>query len=215
MRDTLFGDRDIWPPETVRDEALATEPWSLFQRANELIAIKDSAGAISTLRKIAETPEMESRIVLQAWHKLRKLGALPPPEKMKQVLGVVIEVGMPKGLDLLSAYPDHCARYYNFSGSAIIWEHPNDSLDVSIDHLLEAGAAVAQRIGPWEKDRPPAPANGIVRMNLLTPSGLHFGQGPFELMMKDPMGGPLLTLATQLMHNLIKIANEAKQTHHD
>jgi hypothetical protein len=38
---------------------------------------------------------------------------------------------------------------------------------------------------------------------MLVPSGLHFGQAPFEVLMGDQMGGPVITAAMQLMQALI------------
>jgi hypothetical protein len=212
MRDTLFGDTTPWPPATVTAASLAAEPWRSFVRANELQEAGNREGAIEVLLRIAETPSLESRIQLQAWHLLRGLGVKPSAEIAKNVLGVVIEVGMPKGLDLLAAYADHHARYWNFSGAGIVWEHPNSSFDDLIDRVLAAGAAIAKRIGPWEEPRRPAPAKGVARLNMLTPSGLHFGEGPLEHLVKDPMASPLLTAGTQLMQALIKLANESKQS---
>jgi hypothetical protein len=119
---------------------------------------------------------------------------------------VVVEVAMPKGLDLLAAYPDHSARYYNFSGSAIIWEHPDDSLDLTIDQLLGASRGVVARIGPWDKARPAPPPRDNARMSFLTPSGLHFGQGPMSALSRDPLGGRVLNLAVRLMQAMIQKA---------
>lgn len=150
-------------------------------------------------------PGLEAKFYLQAWHFLRELGEQAPKEKGKEVLGVVVEVGMPKGLDLVVAYADHRARYYNFSGAGVVWERPNDSLDEAINKLLKVGASVAQRIGLWKDARPPAPTKGSARINLLTPSGLHFGQGPMDTLSKDPMGGAVLNAAFQLMQELISL----------
>ena len=41
-------------------------------------------------------------------------------------------------------------------------------------------------------------------MNMLTPSGLHFGYGAFEELEKDPMGKALIDPATKLMLSLIE-----------
>jgi hypothetical protein len=122
-----------------------------------------------------------------------------PPVDTKQVWGVVVEVGLQGGLDLLAAYADHTARYYNYSGAGVVWDHP----DAPIDALLACGQTICDRIGPWEGARPAPPPNGQVRINLLTPSGLHFGQGPFELLSQDSLGGPALAAATALMQGLI------------
>ncbi|MEP7137564.1 MAG: hypothetical protein ABI904_21785, partial [Chloroflexota bacterium] len=85
------------------------------------------------------------------------------------------------------------------------WERPNDSLDAEIKALLEAGQKVANAIGPWDKERPAAPTNGNVRLNMLTPSGLHFGSGGFETLSKDPMGAALINPATALMLKLTQL----------
>jgi hypothetical protein len=126
-----------------------------------------------------------------------------PPVNAKQVRGVVVEVGLEGGLDLLAAYADQTARYYNYSGAGIVWERGDASLDAQIDVLLACGQTICDRIGPWEGERPAPPPTGQVRINLLTPSGLHFGQGPLELLSRDGLGGPALAAATALMQSLI------------
>jgi len=177
IRDTLFGDLplDEWQPKSPQ----ALEPWTSFARAKQSLDRSDKSGAITIFQSILAMPGLESRHHLQAWLFLRQLGVFPPAEKAKQVLGVVVEVGMDRGLDLVAAYPDHHARYYNFSGAGVVWEHPNNSLDKPIDDLLSAAIAAVKAIGPWDKERPAAPAAGQARINILTPSGLHFGQGPY------------------------------------
>jgi hypothetical protein len=51
--------------------------------------------------------------------------------------------------------------------------------------------------------RPAAPPTGQVRINLLVPSGLHFGQGPLDALSRDPLGGPVIAAEMQLMQGLI------------
>ena len=148
-------------------------------------------------------PNLEPRHYLQAWHFLRQNGQPVPAAIAKQVYGVVIEVGMPKGLDLLAAYSDYAVRYYNFSGSGVVWEHPDTSLNALIDPLLEASKTVVDKIGPWDQPRPAPPKNGQARMNFLTPSGLHFGQASMEALARDPMAGRVIQSATQLMMALV------------
>jgi hypothetical protein len=213
IRDALFGDLPLASFLDISPQALASEPWASFVRASQCLDSGDTPAAIEVLQQVLQLPRLEPRFYLQAWHFLRDSGVNPPPEKAKELLGVVVEVGMPKGLDLVAAYPDHCARYYNFSGAGVVWEKPSDQLDGAIDDLLEKGAAVLARIGPWDGSRPDAPPNGQVRINLLTPSGLHFGQGPMNAISKDPMGGPVLRSAFNLMQELIKVAKDKGQTH--
>jgi hypothetical protein len=207
VRETLFGDlpRDRWPEG--RAESF---PWTAFADARSHLADSRPADAVASWRAVLAHAGLESRHYLQAWHFLRQQDQGPPPEAVKQVLGVVVEVGMPRGLDILAAYADRSARYYNFSGAAVVWERPDDSLDALVEQLLGAGAGVAARIGPWKAARPPAPKAGQVRLSLLTPSGLHFGQGPLDGFQRDPLAGPVLQAATQLLRALTRKPNRAE-----
>jgi hypothetical protein len=113
-------------------------------------------------------------------------------------------------LDILAAYTDHSARYFNYSGAAIIWEHPDTSLDRQIDRLLETANKILLQIGVWEGPRPPAPPTGHARISMLAPAGLFFGQAPLETLASDPLAGPAVTAATQLMQALIAKAEAGR-----
>jgi hypothetical protein len=209
-RDALFGDIPL--PRLLgmfKPEALSVEPWKTLHRANSAMNSGDTQAAVQALRGLLETPQLESRVILQAWHALRSLGEKPPEPIQKQLLGVVVEVGMPKGLDLLATYADHRARYCNYSGAGIVWERPDDKLDEPIDDVLRKGSEVVSKIGPWRGVRPPAPSDGQARINLLTPSGLHFGEGTMDQLGKDPMGGAVLGSAISLMQRLIELSGRA------
>ena len=208
IRETLFGDMPLeqWP----RDDSTSNVfPWSAFASARSHLAAGNKVAAVDGWRQILQQTDLEPRQYLQAWHFLRQHGQQPPPEVAKQVLGVVIEVGMPGGLDLLAAYPDHSARYYNFSGAGVVWEHPDTSLDSAIDQLLEASKLIVDKIGPWEESRPAPPPHDQARLCFLTPSGLHFGQAPMSVLSRDPMAGRVLHLATVLMQALIAKSNKS------
>lgn len=203
LRDTLFGDKpmSMWP----EGDDKTGEPWNLFVEARTQLDKKDKNSAIATLQKITTMSNLESRHYLQAWHFLRSLGVNPPADKAKIAYGVVIEVGMEKGADIVAAYTDFNAYYVNFTGAATIWQHPDNSLDAEIGALLKAGQMVAEKIGPWDKARPSPPTNGNLRLNMLTPSGLHFGEGGFNVLSQDPMGKALIDPATALMLRLTKL----------
>lgn len=109
---------------------------------------------------------------------------------------------MPGGLDLLAAYSDYSARYYNYAATGVVWEHPDHSLDAAIDRLLDSARETVIQIGPWEGARPTPPAVKHVRLSFLTPSGIHFGQGPLERITKDPLGAAVFAAATALMYAL-------------
>jgi hypothetical protein len=202
IRDTLFGDMplDQWPRE---GSASDTFPWSEFILARSHLAAGSLEAAINCWRQIVEHTGLESRHYLQAWNFLRKHGHRPSSDTAKIVLGVVMEVMMPEGLDMLAVYSDHSARYYNYSGSAVIWEHQDTSLDSVIDQLLATSSQVVTQIGLWEQERPELPPQGHVRLSFLTPCGLHFGEGAFAALSRDPLGGRVLNIGTSLMKVLI------------
>lgn len=202
MRDLLFGDVPIdqWPPRDT-DEGVLGE----FTEARRMLASGDEAGAIDRWLGITLQEGLESRHYLQAWTFLRGHHQQPPAEVAKHVQGVVVEVGMAGGLDVLAAYQDHSARYINYSGAGVVWDRPSDSLDAVIDRVLARGSAIAAKIGPWDKPRPGPPPADRVRLSMLTPSGIHFGDGPMSVMSRDPFSAPLFSAATELMQALISI----------
>jgi hypothetical protein len=200
IRETLFGDM---PMDRWVGDGSGGFPWSAFAEAHAQIRAGNQEAAMSRWSEIVAQPNLEPRHYLQAWHFLRAHGHPAPPEVAKQVLGVVVEVAMPEGLDLLAAYKDHSARYYNFSGAAVIWDHPDSSLDSAIDQLLNAGAETVLRIGPWGEERPGPPPPEQARLSFLTPSGLHFGQASMTILSQDPLASGVLQFATMLMQALI------------
>ena len=61
---------------------------------------------------------------------------------------------------------------------------------------------MADYIDPWEQERPGVPENGNVRLNMLTPSGLHFGYGGCKTLYEEPIGNAILSPATRLLQGL-------------
>jgi hypothetical protein len=110
---------------------------------------------------------------------------------------MVMEVPMAaNGLDLLAAYADGTARYYNYSGASVVWERPDTSLDAEVNAFLEVGRLGATMVGVWEGPRPPAPPPNQARISMLTPGGLRFGQGSLAGLTAEPSGlGKLLVNA--------------------
>jgi hypothetical protein len=199
VRDGLFCDV---PLDAYTANASETEPWGSFMRARTALARGEVESACAVLLEITRMQNVESRHHLQAWHCLRGLGRAPGLEIEKHVLGVVVEVGMDGGLDLLAAYADRTVRFYNYSGAAAVWERPNGSLDGYVDAVLQAARSIVAQIGPWEGPRRPPPVQGIARLNILTPKGLCFGEGPLGILEQDPRGRRLLEAATTLIRKL-------------
>ncbi|HEX5870310.1 MAG TPA: hypothetical protein VFY65_07845 [Longimicrobium sp.] len=199
LRETLFGDL---PLQEWGAKGGGAEPWNHFAAASARLQGGDRAGARESLEHVLAIPGLESRQYLQAWNALGSLGVAPPADQAKRLYGVVIDVPVNQGLDTVAGYEDHSARYLNFSGAPIIWDAPGTAMDAHVDALLDAGRTLVQQIGPWEGPRPPLPP-GMARISLLTPSGLHFGQAPFQAFTGDPMAAPVIGAAMQLMQALI------------
>jgi hypothetical protein len=204
FRELFFGDVPLsdWKPQDA--SAQTQEPWLAFQAARDALAGNDVNRAVAALRRIVDTPSLESRQYLEAWHALRQLGIQPQREnEAKCVLGVVLEVHLDDGLDTLAAYADGTARYINHGGRVIIWENSDTGVAGLVDDLLRAGQRVAELIGPWEEPRRAPPPKRHVRINMLTASGLHFGEGPLTALSADSMAGPVIAAGTVLMKSLI------------
>lgn len=203
LRETMFGDMpmDQWS----RAGGASAEPLSTFVRAREQAARDDAVGACASWQRITAMRGIESRHTLQAWTFLRAHGTSPPPEVAKRVLGVVLEMPMTDtGFDLLAAYADCTARWVKYTGLAIMWDAPEPATDGPLLALLAAAQRTVERIGPWDGARPGLPPSGHARLNFLTPSGLHFGQGPVDVLARDPLGGEIIQTGTALLQAMIK-----------
>lgn len=206
LRDTLFGDC----PLAAWGKDASGEPWDRFQAARQCVSRGDNAGAVQALMGILGLREVDSRHTLQAWDALRGLGVMPGAPEAKRVLGVVVEVPMDGGLDVLAAYEDNTARFIHHAGSIIVVDAPVPAVTSAIAQLLNASRRVVAVIGPHDGPRPPAPSGDMVRLSFLTPSGLHFGQGPMAVFFRDGMAGPVLGAATALMQQMLALSgNEA------
>jgi hypothetical protein len=201
VKEVLFGDLPLeeWPRP---DSPSKDFPWSNFMAAREGLKAGRANEAIGLWQQILSTPDLEPLQYVQAWAYLRQNGVNPSPADAKKVYGIIVEIGS-SGV-LIAAYTDCQARLYADSGNAVVWTHPDDSLDSIIRPLFEVAAQVVLRLGPWDKPRLPMPSGDIVRISFLTPSGLHFGQGPSEVFSKDPLAGPVLQISSALMRALIQ-----------
>jgi hypothetical protein len=206
IRETLFGDRplDAWPASST--QAGSQESWASFVRARKALAGGREAEAVDLWRCVIEDAGVGVSPLLagvafpsRAWHQAFQ-------RRGEELLGVVVEVHLEEGLDLLAAYADHHARYLNFSGVGVIWERADQSLDPYVDALLASGSTILRAIGPWTGPRPEPPRVGQMRLNLLSPAGLHFGEGPMSVLTADPFAGPAVRAATMLMQRLVELA---------
>ena len=197
IRELLFADL---PPLTVLEQ-FASAP-DLHELAGA-VAREDEVAAQALLERVL-SGTTETRIRLQAWSLVRRIGFEPPAEDARKARGVVIDVGLDGGLDTLAGYEDGTARYLNQGGGAIVWEARDAAIDAAINTLIAAAQNVVERSGPLDGPRPAAPPPGYATIWILTDNGIHLGAGPFQTLATDPLGGPVIAAGTDLMRQLIE-----------
>lgn len=170
---------------------LNSYPWNIL-----FSEVHDTDG----LKKIIADGNAESRIKILACNKLLSEGL--KPEK-KELLGVVIEIGLAEGLDVLAAYKDGTARYINYTEKMIFWESPAEESDKIIEDLFRESEVVLKQIGPWDQNRLQFPATDNVRISFLVSDGLYFGQGGIDVFFNDQRSAPILKCGSELMNYLI------------
>lgn len=102
----------------------------------------------AALETLASSASEESRLRILAFNAMGKKAASAHP---KEVLGVIIEVGLEEGLDTVAAYRDLRARYINHTGKMIIWETSEPTVETCIKNLLQDAERVVDKIGPGMK----------------------------------------------------------------
>jgi hypothetical protein len=154
------------------------------------------APSVAELAAIADDQLQESRLRLLAYNRLREL---EQPVPNKKLFGVVIELGMEQGLDVLAAYPDGYVRYINHKESMSVYEPAPASWMPTVRRLMTASQAAVEQIGPWTLPRVAPPSMGTIRMSFLVSDGLYFGQGVLAVMEKDSMAQPIINAGVALL----------------
>ena len=156
---------------------------------------------IDKLKIISNDKTLESRQRILACNLLLVAGST---SNDKELLGVIVEVALPGGLDVLAVYNDGTARYINQSESLLVWETKTEVSNNLIGKLFFESEKTIAQIGPWNEARKPFPRNGMVRLTFLVSDGLYFGEGLFEILQADHLGGPIINSATAIMAYLIQ-----------
>lgn len=156
----------------------------------------------AALLDVAAQESQEGRLRALAYNRLRWEGEAIP---VKTLLGVIVEVPLEQGLDVLAAFSDGGVRYLNQSGKIAVFEGEGTPVTEPAKALLETARPIIDRIGPWTEQRLPPPVIGNVRMTFLVSDGLYFGEGPFAALQKDDMAGPLLAQAFELLQAAVRI----------
>jgi hypothetical protein len=156
---------------------------------------------IADYQKIIDDPNSDSRLKVLAYNRQRVNGH---KSEKKELLGVIIEVGLDDGLDVLASFSDGTARYINQTGKMIIWETSDETSDKLTHDLFTKSQEIIKQIGPWDKPRKTHPIKSTARISFLVSDGFYFGEGPMDILFSDPLASPALTSGTELMQYLMK-----------
>ncbi|MFL5579486.1 MAG: hypothetical protein ACJ8AO_03860 [Gemmatimonadaceae bacterium] len=187
----------------------ADAPLRRLQDAAAAEAAGDRDGARTRLRAAADDPAAESRVRLLAWRGLRDLGDKPPADAARVPRGVVCEVALPHGLDVLGCYEDRTARLHGAAGNMVIWDARDPDIDARIDAVLAQAPALVGSIRA-HGDLGLIVPRGTVALTALTDAGRHTRPEPLSAL----SGGrskysPLFAAATQLFVALVERAGRS------
>ena len=135
----LFSDQTLDDLLTSLDKEVASDgAWMLLSKAAEHMRQGQAGRAAEMLLEVVDNPKMKTRILLWSWAALRCLGVHPTLYEANDIKGVVIQLPMKSGVDVLAAYTDGTARYINYSGKVLVWEISDATITAIIRKLLES-----------------------------------------------------------------------------
>lgn len=159
--------------------------------------------SLTDLQKIIADSNSDPRVKILAYNRLLANGQ---KSEKKVLLAVIVEVGLDNGLDVLASFNNGTARYINQTGKILIWETTDETSNELTKKLFLESQQIVAQIGPWDKPRRPHPGKGNVRITFLVSDGLYFGEAPMNTLFNDPLAGPALRTATELMKYLTEKA---------
>ena len=160
----------------------------------------------AALELLASDSSQEGRARYLAYTLLRN-AEKPVPSKI--LFGVIVEVGLPDGLDVLAAFSEGGVRYINKTGKLAVFEGVPQIQRV-VQEVLDAAQSVVAHTGPWPGARLAPPKTGNIRITFLVSDGLYFGQGPMTQMQQQSMAAPLIQKATVLLQTVVALAGKSQ-----
>lgn len=163
---------------------------------------------VAEIEALAQDTNAESRVRALAYFWLRTHGHAVPN---RALLGVVVELPLDGGLDVLAAYADGTVRYINHAGRIAVVEPGGLPTAMQVvANLMEKAKPVVDTIGPSDEARRAPPQKPNLRLTFIVSDGLYFGEGPLKVMQVDALAGPVFQEATKLL----LIVTAAKETAH-
>lgn len=212
MRRLLYGDLPIdeWPPDDGGSSGEAwAEPWTRFIQARAHLANGDQDLAIREWSNVANPIfGWEPRQVLQAWHLLRDQGIVPDASIADEVLGVVAEVALDGGHDVLAAYADGSVRFLHHLGGGSIFEPPApEPVGSAAAQWLAVASSLVGEVAPWAGDSSLAAPPGESRFVLLTRAGHRAVAGDDATMAASAVASQLLGSGAALLQAVVQVGS--------
>lgn len=158
-------------------------------------AITSAPPDVPGLKAIAEDAKLDPRMRYLAYRRLHQAGQKPPARRL---LGVIVEVGRPAGLDTLAAYTNGGARLINAAGRLFTLENDPAIAQLS-GRLLAVADPMAAALPATDLPRAAPPTRGNVRITFLAADGPRFREGPFNILQQEAGAGAVLQQAVALL----------------
>ncbi len=172
-------------------------PWSSFL---EIVARqRQGKSSERTLRALAEDPAQEARVRMWAWRALRQSGVKPDGFALSELLGLVVEVPIGPGSDVLAVYCDGGQRYLNHAGSLTAKQESPPSQEVQ--DLLKHAFPLLKL--PAEERKREEVAPDRVRITALGADGLHMVNATPEEVEPNGAYFELFTAAVKVLEALV------------
>ena len=172
------------------DNAAPDEPWkTLLQEPPDARA----------LRVLIADEANESRLRALACHRLQATGAQLAATRL---FGVIVEVPLSQGLEVLAAFADGQVRHIHHTGKMSFFEPGPGEVNARARRLVTAAQPRVERLGRHTQTRLAPPVGDRIRMSFLTSNGLYCGEGRYEAMQKDEHAGPIMAAALALLQTI-------------
>ncbi len=162
-----------------------------------LAAARPSA---ASLRAIVDADGADSRVRALAAQRLLQLHHRSNGPHCS--FGVLLEVPLSEGLEVLAAYADGAVRYLDGKGRATVYDRGPSQVRTLAACAVRQAQARATRLPLWGRPRLPPPVSGDVRISVLGSDGLRFVQGPFAILQDDVDTAALIRSAVRLLRLL-------------
>jgi hypothetical protein len=172
-------------------------------RPDLLGAILSEAPDRESLERIANDLDVESRVRVLAFNRLRAMQVSVPT---KRLLGTIIEFPVEGGRDTLAVFLDGSLRYINYTGKLVIFEGSLPTLASGVEEILRTSQFAVNRYGPWTKPRRPPPTGDIARMTFLVSDGLYFGEGRVSDLLNERFAAPVMRAMSLLLPVMVEEA---------